>query len=123
LGKKFLEKKNQNNFRKAQKIKRHIEIRRILKTGKKWDSTRCTVYSLQNGMKRNRCAVLVPGETGTAVKRNKIKRYIREQFRIFLKDTPLHIDILVKIHPEKDVKESNYRLEKALLLWLKTEKK
>jgi len=118
-----LEKKKQYQFRTAQKIKRQTEITKILKAGKRWNCARCSVYSLENGKKLNRCAIVIPRETGSAVERNKIKRYVREQFRYFLKDTPLHIDILVKIHPEKDVKESKYGLEKALSLWLKTEKK
>jgi ribonuclease P protein component len=118
-----LEKKKINQFRNAQKIKRQLEIKKVLTSGKRWICSWCSIYSLENGMKRNRCAIVVPKTTGSAVERNKIKRVVREQFRYFLKSTPLHIDILVKIHPEKDAKEIKCGLEKALSLWLIKERK
>lgn len=118
-----MEKKKINRFRNAQKIKRQIEIEKLFKTGNKWKSAWFSVYSLENGMNRNRCAIVISKKAGSAVERNKKKRYIREYLRYFLKTTPLHKDILIKIHPAKDEKNSKYWLEKALSLWFNTGKK
>lgn len=119
----FLKPKKRNHFKKAQKIKRQREISRLLKSGKRWNCTQCLIVCSENGINRNRYVIIVPKVNGSVVVRNKIKRYVREYFRLFFKNTPYHSDILVKIHPEIDVKKTKYRLEKALSLWLETEKK
>lgn len=117
----FLEKKQRNTFKKAKIVKKQTEIERLFKSGKKWNCAWCSIYSLKNGKNRNRCAISISKSSGSAVERNKIKRNVREHFRNYLQNTPLHIDILVKIHPAKDVKKSIHGLEKALTLWLKEE--
>jgi len=118
-----LEKKKINILRNAQKIKRQIEIEKLFKIGKKWKSAWCSVYSLENGMNRNRCAIVISKESGSAVERNKKKRHVREYLRKVLKNIPLHKDILIRIHPAKEEKSIKIGLEKALSLWFNTEKK
>jgi len=95
----------------------------LFKTGKKWSCTACTIFHSRNGTRRNRCAIVVPKESGNAVLRNKIKRHVREHFRHCIKNSSLHVDILVKIHPAIEVKKSRHQLEEALYLWFETAKK
>lgn len=116
----FLEPKQQNQFRKARKIKRKKEIYGLFKAKERWHSEWCSVFYSENEKNRNRCAIIVPKTIGTAVERNRIKRRVREYFRNFLKSTPRHIDVLIKIHPAKEVKNIKHRLEKALALWYET---
>lgn len=74
-------------------------------------------------MNRNRCVIVISKEAGTAVERNKKKRCVRECFRKDIKATPLHSDILIKIHPAKDGNKRNFGLKKAIALWYEEEKK
>jgi ribonuclease P protein component len=111
-------------FRKAHKIKRQLDISKIQKNGIKWNASNYSVFYTINGLKRNRCGIIVPKKTGSAVKRNRIKREIRENFRkTFLKNTSHPIDILIKLHPENDERRQTYNLKEFLSIWFEAERK
>lgn len=118
----LLKTKPRYQFRKACKIKRRSEISGLFKTGEKWSCTECTIYSIKNRTSHSRCAIIVSKESGNAVQRNRIKRNVREFFRHSIKNSSLHVDFLVKIHPAKEVKKSKRLLEEELSLWFETVK-
>jgi ribonuclease P protein component len=117
----FLETKARYHNRKAQKIKGKKEISDIIRLGKKWGFGWCSVYYSKNKLNRSRSSIIINKTAGSAVERNKIKRYAREFLRYYIiNSSPLHIDVLIKVHPAKDVNKSKYELEKILHLWLKS---
>jgi len=69
-------------FKKKDKILKRREFLQLKKCGKKiQDSNFLVIYS--NGrFEKNRIGITVSKRTGNAVKRNKIKRLIRENFRM-----------------------------------------
>jgi ribonuclease P protein component len=84
-------------FRTAVKIKNNREISQVLKKGKKYRYANITAYALHNEKNHTRCAIIVPSKIGPSVYRNKLKRFIREEFRFFY-EPPRGFDILIKIH-------------------------
>jgi ribonuclease P protein component len=61
-------------------LKNSGEIRNVLKNGKKLSSTSVDIYVLNN--KKKKFAVLVGAKLGKAVERTRMKRLVREIFRL-----------------------------------------
>jgi ribonuclease P protein component len=118
-----LEKKPRYTFKKAQRIKGKKEISALFLSGKKWNGEWCSVYFINNGIKRSRSIIIIPKSAGSAVERNRIKRQTRESLRYLFKTVTLHVDVLIKIHPSNDAKKSEQGLKKDLSLWAITGKK
>ena len=60
--------------------------------------------------------IVVSKKTGTSVKRNRIKRMIREIFRKIIEPSPPHLDIIIKLSPKKVTVETK-QLEGAIKKW------
>ncbi|MFQ5442720.1 MAG: ribonuclease P protein component [Thermodesulfobacteriota bacterium] len=71
-----------NTFSRNERLKKPAEFYRVRKEGKRLDTVNFTVFVLSNGLAMNRFGVSVSKRTGNAVKRNRIKRLVREFFRI-----------------------------------------
>lgn len=70
------------SFKKEDKILKRREFLRLQRCGKKiQDSNFIVIYS-DGKFHKNRIGITVSRKTGNAVKRNKIKRLIREHFRM-----------------------------------------
>jgi ribonuclease P protein component len=67
------------------------------------------VYAIPNALKHSRLGLGVPGRVGTNVKRNSIKRRLREAFRLMQHEPPLAApaggyDLVINVRPH-DVQE------------------
>ena len=59
------------------------------------------VYALPNGLDHPRLGLAVPKRVGTAVKRNRIKRMLREALRLMQHDLPGGYDLVVNVRPHE----------------------
>jgi ribonuclease P protein component len=98
---------------KRQKISRKKDISKIFKTGKKWKSDSLCIFYNQNRLYKDRCAVIVSRKNGNAVKRNRIKRILREAFRKNKRTRPPFFDFLFK--PEPDFKLHAHDVKNKIL--------
>lgn len=69
------------SFRKANKITSKTSYRNIYKRGSKNSSRFFTTISCGNSLGTKRLGITVTKKTGNAVRRNRMKRLIREFFR------------------------------------------
>ncbi len=65
------------------------------RSGKRIHSRHFTVILRQNGLGITRLGVIVSKKTGNAVKRNRVKRLIRELFRLNKSRFPQGYDIVI----------------------------
>lgn len=68
-----------------------------------------TVYSRPNGLKHLRLGISISRRVGTAVKRNRIKRLLRESFRLSQHEWPGGYDLVVVVRPHEVMELAAYQ--------------
>ena len=68
-----------------------------------------TVYALPNGLGHPRLGMSVSRKVGTAVRRNRIRRLIRESFRLLQHDFPQGYDLVVVVRPHEPLMLADYQ--------------
>ncbi len=76
-------------------IKENSDFQRVMKSGKWYTSECLTVYILENNLKSNRIGVAVGKKAGKSVVRNRIKRLIRESYRLNEDAIKQSVDIII----------------------------
>ena len=78
-----------------------------------------TVYARPNDLPHPRLGLSVSRKVGTAVRRNRIKRLVRESFRLLQHDLPQGYDLLVVVRPHEPLLLADYqKLLSAMLVKL-----
>lgn len=83
------------SFRKADRIVRSVDFRRIQDHGRKFHSPRLVVAWSEGAADRTRLGLTVSRKVGNAVVRASVKRRIREIFRRNRSQWPLGVDLVV----------------------------
>ena len=88
------------------KLSKTSEFKKVFSEGRRIEGKNLTIFILKNDYNFNRPGIIIKKETGKAVVRNKIKRRLREAFRLINKKLSPGYDIimLVKIN----IRESGY---------------
>jgi ribonuclease P protein component len=99
-------------------------IQALLISGRKYNSGRLTIYQDSSfpGLKESyNVAYLVPGSAGGAVRRNRLKRWLREDFRKLQEEEGINGAFLIKFrgtiadinHADisKDLKKAYYSIK------------
>jgi ribonuclease P protein component len=67
------------------------------------------LYARPNGLDHPRLGLAVPRRVGTAVRRNRIKRLLRESFRLKQHDLPAGFDLIVVVRPHAPLELAEYQ--------------
>ena len=86
-------------FRRKQRLGRRRDFERVLRTACSAADRRFVVYVAGNDLGCTRLGISVGKRIGPAVKRNRVKRLIRESFRLLQHDLPTGLDVLVIARP------------------------
>jgi ribonuclease P protein component len=88
------------SFAKTERIRKSIEYRGLSKHGNRHYSDYFIIVTRNNPFSRSRLGITVSKKVGKAVTRNRIKRLIREYFRLNKSILPVRLDINVIVrHP------------------------
>ncbi len=69
-------------MKKIQTLKKNYEFQNVLKNGKFYIGKQITVYIIKNKKESNDIGIAISSKLCHAVQRNKIKRKIRENYRL-----------------------------------------
>lgn len=87
------------SFGKRDKLLKRHEFQNVLQKGKRARGTAITFIFIQNGLDRSRLGLVVGRKVGKAHFRNRIKRLIREVFRLNRSLLPGNIDLVAQVYP------------------------
>lgn len=68
-----------------------------------------TVWMFPNQLEHSRLGISIGRMVGNAVRRNRIKRLLRESFRLMQHDLPRGYDLLVSVRPHKPMLLADYQ--------------
>ncbi|MGA9056732.1 MAG: ribonuclease P protein component [Terriglobia bacterium] len=94
-------------FPKSFRLLRRGDFRRVYDEGHRRSAPLCTVFIRPNGLLQSRFGVTTPARLGNAVLRNRLKRRLREVFRLHRAHLPGGWDILV--NPRESVAKVPFR--------------
>ncbi|MFT3686657.1 MAG: ribonuclease P protein component [Phycisphaerales bacterium] len=94
-------------FTKAMQLTHDREYQRVYAARSSVTRGPLRVSGIANALSTTRLGLSVPRKVGTNVKRNRVKRLIREAFRLNYKSIPPGLDLVVGVYPhdEKLVEE------------------
>ena len=99
-------------MRKIKTLKKNYEFKNVLKRGKFYIGKQISIYVLKNNKKSNVIGIAVGIKQCGAVKRNRIKRLIRENYRLIKDDLRQGYDIVFLWNKKGESEEADYYIIK-----------
>ena len=103
-------------YRRGQRLSRRRDFQRVVRIACTAADRRLVVYVAANDRECTRLGTSVSKRLGSAVKRNRVKRLIREAFRLLQHDLPVGLDLLVVSRRTDRPALETYRRSLAVLV-------
>jgi ribonuclease P protein component len=111
--------KRRYTFRKAQRVRGREEFSAVFDAKVRQSRGPLTAYAFPTSRKSPRLGLSVSRRVGTAPRRNRIKRMLREAFRLMRHDFPRAYDIVIVVRPHEPLILAEYqRMLTALMVKL-----
>lgn len=95
-------------MKKTLKLKKNYEFKKILTRGKYYGGHYLDVFVIRNRSNINQIGIAVSVKVAKAVKRNRIKRLIRENYKIIESKINSGINILIIINNNANIENISY---------------
>ncbi len=105
-------------MRKMQTLKKNYEFEKVLKQGKFYVGKQITIYITKNKANKNVFGIAISKKICGAVKRNWIKRKIRENYRLLQNDLKQGFNIVFLWNKNNPVNSANFHVIKDDMLKL-----
>ena len=96
-------------MKKFNTLKKNYEFKRVLNKGQYYYGKYIQFFIIKNNKKINRMGIAISSKIAGAVERNKIKRLIRENYRIYIREKILKgYDFVFVWNKKRNPNEANY---------------
>ncbi len=92
------------HFNNTDGIKKDSDFRRVYQRGKSFADRNLVIYVMKNGKNKSRIGISISKKVGKANVRNKIRRYIKESYRLNIDEnikSGLDIVFIARINSNK----------------------
>lgn len=84
-------------------IKKNFEFLRAYKKGRYYVGRYLVLYALKNGSEANRLGITVSRKIGKSVRRNRLKRLVRENYRLYEEFVSNGVDLVFVVRSTDEV--------------------
>src|SRR3569623_778707 len=106
-------------FPRSHRLRSKLDFAKVFEAKVRESRGPLTIYSLPNDLHHPRLGISIGRRVGTAPRRNRIKRLLRESFRLMQHDFPRPYDLIIVVRPHEPLILAEYqRLLTALMLKL-----
>jgi len=98
------------------RLKSARQFEAVYRRGRRKRAGPMTIFTLPNDLDYPRLGLSIPRRVGKATVRNRIKRLLREAFRLMQHDWPIGYDVVINVYPHEPLMLAEYQkiLFKAL---------
>ncbi|NLC04036.1 MAG: ribonuclease P protein component [Tissierellia bacterium] len=99
---------------KSYRLRKNMEFKRVYSGGKSYWNRNLVLYVRKNGLENSRIGITITKKIGNAVVRNRIRRRMKEIYRLKLGNIKSGYDLI--LIPKKNVIQISYKeLESAMV--------
>lgn len=95
-------------MKKTTMLKKNYEFKYVLDKGKRYGGRYIYIYMKRNNLKENKLGIAVSSKITNSVNRNKIKRLIRENYRLIEDKLETGNSFVILWKKSRNVKEANF---------------
>lgn len=95
-------------MKKTVMIKKSYEFKKVFSKGKFFHGKNISMYIQKHNSKRNRLGIAISGKAGKAVKRNHVKRLIRENYKNFEEKIESGLNIIIVTNKNRRIEDMSY---------------
>ena len=99
-------------MRKIKTLKKNYEFKNVLSKGKFYIGKQITIYITKNKKEYNAIGIAISTKTCNAVKRNRIKRLIRENYKLLKNKLTVGNNIVFLWNKKDDIENANFNIIK-----------
>lgn len=96
-------------MKNTETLKKNYEFRNVFTKGKYYSGKYIEIFYIKNNKKINNIGIAISSKITNAVGRNKIKRLIRENYRLLENQINIGYNIIFLWKKKQDVKNANYQ--------------
>jgi ribonuclease P protein component len=97
------------SFGKKYRLYQQQDFRRVMRRGARAGDQSATVYVHANRLPWSRLGIRISRRVGNAVCRNRVKRLIREAFRLARDDLPAGLDVVCTVRRAEPISLEHWR--------------